>query len=156
MSTNKCPRTMASNRLAHGHFQGFDLTGLDFHTGGTLEKNFSFSCFHRRIQQAHFTLNRFARLDNLFGSSWLNIKMGKFELDNLVSEKRIITLDRTRRSYQTLSLHSRRATATSSARWVTTSLASNRWGIPTTTAHALSRVDLSNDGNVSWATVQCV
>jgi hypothetical protein len=33
-----------------------------------------------------------ARLDNLFGSPWLNIKLGKFELDNLLSEKRILTL----------------------------------------------------------------
>jgi hypothetical protein len=33
-----------------------------------------------------------ARLDNLFGSPWMNIKLGKFELDNLLSEKRILTL----------------------------------------------------------------
>jgi len=33
-----------------------------------------------------------ARLDNLFGSPWLNLKLGKFELDNLLSEKRILTL----------------------------------------------------------------
>jgi len=32
------------------------------------------------------------RLDNLFGSPWINIKFGKFELDNLLSEKRILTL----------------------------------------------------------------
>jgi len=32
------------------------------------------------------------RLDNLFGSPWLNVKFGKFELDNLLSEKRILTL----------------------------------------------------------------
>ena len=31
-------------------------------------------------------------LDNLFGSPWLNVKLGKFELDNLLSEKRILTL----------------------------------------------------------------
>ena len=28
----------------------------------------------------------------MFGSPWLNIKLGKFELDNLLSEKRILTL----------------------------------------------------------------
>ena len=33
-----------------------------------------------------------ARLDNIFGSTWLNVKLGKFELDNLLSEKRILTL----------------------------------------------------------------
>jgi hypothetical protein len=32
------------------------------------------------------------RLDNIFGSTWLNVKLGKFELDNLLSEKRILTL----------------------------------------------------------------
>src|SRR5207302_6121957 len=32
------------------------------------------------------------RLDNLFGNPWLNVKLGKFELDNLLSEKRILTL----------------------------------------------------------------
>ena len=30
-----------------------------------------------------------SRLDNLFDSPWLNFKFGKFELDNLVSEKRV-------------------------------------------------------------------
>ena len=33
-----------------------------------------------------------ARFDNLHGSSWFNVKLGKFELDNLVSEKRSVTL----------------------------------------------------------------
>jgi hypothetical protein len=33
-----------------------------------------------------------ARLDNIHGSPWLNVKLGKFELDNLLSEKRILTL----------------------------------------------------------------
>src|SRR5208337_404485 len=32
------------------------------------------------------------RLDNIAGSPWLNVKFGKFELDNLLSEKRILTL----------------------------------------------------------------
>jgi hypothetical protein len=32
-----------------------------------------------------------ARMDNI-GSSWFNVKFGKFELDNLLSEKRILTL----------------------------------------------------------------
>ena len=41
-----------------------------------------------------------ARLDNLFGSG-LNLKLGKFELDNLVSEKRILTLTNISGVYQT-------------------------------------------------------
>jgi hypothetical protein len=72
---------------------GFDLSGLDFHTGGTLEKNFSFYVLPSSDATASFHFETvMARLDNLFGSPWLNIKMGKFELDNLLSEKRILTL----------------------------------------------------------------
>jgi hypothetical protein len=72
---------------------GFDLSGLDFHTGGTLEKNFSFYLLPSSNNAASFHFETvMARLDNLFGSPWLNIKMGKFELDNLLSEKRILTL----------------------------------------------------------------
>jgi len=72
---------------------GFDLSGLDFHTGGTLEKNFSFYVLPSSDNSASFHFETvMARLDNLFGSPWLNIKLGKFELDNLLSEKRILTL----------------------------------------------------------------
>jgi hypothetical protein len=72
---------------------GFDLSGLDFHTGGTLEKNFSFYVLPSSDPTAAFHFETvMARLDNVFGSPWLNIKLGKFELDNLLSEKRILTL----------------------------------------------------------------
>jgi hypothetical protein len=72
---------------------GFDLSGLDFHTGGTLEKNFSFYVLPSSDNHASFHFETvMARLDNLFGSPWLNVKFGKFELDNLLSEKRILTL----------------------------------------------------------------
>jgi len=72
---------------------GFDLSGLDFHTGGTLEKNFSFYVLPSSDNTASFHFETvMGRLDNLFGSPWLNVKFGKFELDNLLSEKRILTL----------------------------------------------------------------
>ncbi len=72
---------------------GFDLSGLDFHTGGTLEKNFSFYVLPSSDATASFHFETvMARLDNLFGSPWLNLKLGKFELDNLLSEKRVLTL----------------------------------------------------------------
>jgi len=72
---------------------GFDLSGLDFHTGGTLEKNFSFYVLPSSDNAGNFHFETvMARLDNLFGSPWLNIKLGKFELDNLLSEKRVLTL----------------------------------------------------------------
>src|SRR5208282_5826355 len=72
---------------------GFDWSGLDFHTGGTLAKNFSFYVLPSSDNTGAFHFESvWARIDNLFGSSWFNIKMGKFELDNLLSEKRILTL----------------------------------------------------------------
>src|ERR1700756_87516 len=72
---------------------GFDLSGLDFHTGGTLEKNFSFYLLPSSDSAASFHFETvMARLDNVFGSPWINVKLGKFELDNLLSEKRILTL----------------------------------------------------------------
>jgi len=71
----------------------FDISGLDFHTGGTLEKNFSFYVLPSSDNTGSFHFETvMARLDNLFGSPWLNVKLGKFELDNLLSEKRILTL----------------------------------------------------------------
>jgi len=72
---------------------GFDLSGLDFHTGGTLEKNISFYVLPSSDATASFHFETvMTRLDNVFGSTWLNVKLGKFELDNLLSEKRILTL----------------------------------------------------------------
>jgi hypothetical protein len=41
------------------------------------------------------------RLDNVLGSPWFNVKLGKFELDNLVSEKRILTITNISGVYQT-------------------------------------------------------
>jgi hypothetical protein len=72
---------------------GFDLSGLDFHTGGTLEKNVSFYVLPSSDPTASFHFETvMARLDNIGNSPWLNVKLGKFELDNLLSEKRILTL----------------------------------------------------------------
>jgi len=72
---------------------GFDLSGLDFHTGGTLEKNISFYVLPSSDPTAAFHFETvMARLDNIGGNSWINVKLGKFELDNLLSEKRILTL----------------------------------------------------------------
>jgi hypothetical protein len=72
---------------------GFDLSGLDFHTGGTLAKNVSFYVLPSSDATGAFHFETvMARLDNLAGTGWLNLKFGKFELDNLLSEKRILTL----------------------------------------------------------------
>jgi hypothetical protein len=99
VSTGKVPiDTYSGGAISGSQIQkitssGFDLSGLDFHTGGTLEKNFSFYVLPSSDATASFHFETvMARLDNLFGSSWLNLKLGKFELDNLLSEKRILTL----------------------------------------------------------------
>ena len=89
-SGNPLPTGSAIQRITTS---GFDLSGLDFHTGGTLEKNFSFYVLPSSDNTASFHFETvMARLDNLFGSPWFNVKLGKFELDNLLSEKRILTL----------------------------------------------------------------
>jgi hypothetical protein len=81
---------------------GFDLSGLDFHTGGTLEKNISFYVLPSSDPTGAFHFESvFGRLDNLWGNSWLNLKLGRFELDNLLSEKRILTLTGNGGIYQT-------------------------------------------------------
>lgn len=72
---------------------GFDWSGLDFHTAGTLANNYSFYVLPSSDNTAAFHFESvWARIDNIGGSSWVNVKLGKFELDNLLSEKRILTL----------------------------------------------------------------
>jgi hypothetical protein len=81
--------------------QGFDWSGLDFHTAGTLANNYSFYVLPSSDNKGAFHFESvWARFDNLLGSSWLNVKVGKFELDNLLSEKRILTLSNTGGFYQ--------------------------------------------------------
>lgn len=72
---------------------GFDLSGMDLWLIGTLYKNISFSVLPTTDPTATFHFeNALVRFDNLFGSSWLNLKVGKYELDEPVSEKRLWTL----------------------------------------------------------------
>jgi hypothetical protein len=81
---------------------GFDLSGLDFHTGGTLEKNFSFYVLPSSDSTGAFHFESVnARVDNIGGSPWLNIRLGKFELNNLLSEKRTLWLTGNGGVYQT-------------------------------------------------------
>ncbi|MFZ3340626.1 MAG: hypothetical protein WA213_07065 [Terriglobales bacterium] len=72
---------------------GFNISGLDILTGGTLEKNISFLLVPSSDETGAFHFESVnARFDNMWGSPWMNIKFGKFELDNFISEKRILTL----------------------------------------------------------------
>jgi hypothetical protein len=92
VSTNKVAVDSA-NGEAKVTSSGFDLSGLDFHTGGTLEKNISFYALPSSDATGAFHFETvMVRFDNLLGSPWLNVKLGKFELDNLLSEKRPLTL----------------------------------------------------------------
>jgi hypothetical protein len=81
--------------------QGFDLSGLDILSGGTLEKNISFLLVPSADNTGAFHFeSAWLRLDNLLKSPWLNVKFGKFELDNFISEKRIMGLSNNGGFYQ--------------------------------------------------------
>jgi hypothetical protein len=80
---------------------GFDLSGFDMWAAGTLFKNISFSILPSAdsLGTFHFE-NAFIRFDNLKGSRWLNLRLGKFELDNMISEKRFLFLSSNGGTYQ--------------------------------------------------------
>jgi hypothetical protein len=72
---------------------GFDLSGLDLWTAGTLVKNISFTVLPSFDGDGTFGFEAaWVRFDNLFKSPWFNAKFGKFELDTPVSEKRFLAL----------------------------------------------------------------
>ncbi len=101
-SSDKVAVDQAASGLRKISSTGFDVSGLDFHTGGTLDKNISFYVLPSSDSSGNFHFETvMGRLDNLFGSPWLNLKLGKFELDNLVSEKRILTLTSISGVYET-------------------------------------------------------
>ena len=80
---------------------GFDLSGMDLWSAGTIYKNISFVLLPSSDPTAfwHFE-SAWVRLDNIKGSSWLNLKFGRFELDNLISEKRFLFLSANGGLYQ--------------------------------------------------------
>ena len=80
---------------------GFDLSGMDLWSAGTLYKNISFLLLPSSDSTAvwHFE-GAWVRFDNLKNSPWLNVKFGRFELDNLISEKRMLFLSNNGGFYQ--------------------------------------------------------
>src|SRR5215468_3586646 len=87
--------------LANITTHGFDFGGLDILTAGTLAHNISFQLVDSMENTGEFGIEAVnVRFDNILNSSWLNVKMGKFELDNLQSEKRIMTLSANGGFYQ--------------------------------------------------------
>ncbi|MBZ5656066.1 MAG: hypothetical protein LAO56_12415 [Acidobacteriia bacterium] len=72
---------------------GFNYGGLDILSGGTLEKNISFLFVPSSDENGGFHFESAnVRFNNLLHSPWLNVKVGKFELDSFISEKRTLTL----------------------------------------------------------------
>jgi len=72
---------------------GFDLSGVDFLLLGTLYKDITFGLVPTLDADGTTGLEAaFVRFDNLGHSPWANVKVGKFELDNLLSEKRFTWL----------------------------------------------------------------
>jgi hypothetical protein len=70
---------------------GFDLSGLDILTLGTLYKNISFALVPSADETGAFHFESvWVRVDNILGSRWANVKFGKHELDvpEPLSEKR--------------------------------------------------------------------
>ncbi len=80
---------------------GFDLSGFDLWSAGTLYKNISFSVLPAVESSGALGFEAaFVRFDNLKGSRWLNFKIGKFEMDNMLSEKRFLFLSSNGGGYQ--------------------------------------------------------
>ncbi|HEY2548228.1 MAG TPA: hypothetical protein VGI46_19305, partial [Candidatus Acidoferrum sp.] len=103
LAVDSIPGGGAGSTLVSGTVQqnGFDLSGMDLWSGGTLYKNISFLLLPSSDSTAswHFE-SAWARFDNIKNSTWLNFKFGKFELDNLISEKRFLFLSTNGGLYQ--------------------------------------------------------
>ncbi len=80
---------------------GFDISGADLLMLGTLYKDISFG-FVPTVEDGEGVgiEAAFVRFDNLLGSSWANLKVGKFEMDNMLSEKRGMMLSSNGAFYQ--------------------------------------------------------
>jgi hypothetical protein len=100
-STNKVAVDTAPNGEQKITATGFNYGGLDILSGGTLEKNISFLFVPSSDESGFFHFESAnVRFDNLLNSPWLNVKVGKFELDSFISEKRTITLSGAGGGYQ--------------------------------------------------------
>src|SRR5277367_2973810 len=95
LAVDSVPGGGTGSTLVSGKVQqnGFDLSGMDLWSAGTLYRNISFLLLPSSDPTAvwHFEA-AFIRFDNLKGSPWLNLRFGRFEMDNLISEKRFLFL----------------------------------------------------------------
>ena len=100
-NTNRVQVDQAASGVQGVTTSGWDLSWLDILTAGTLNKNISFLFTPSADSTASFHFeSAWVRFDNLLKTSWLNIKVGKFELDNVFSEKRNLTLSNNGGPYQ--------------------------------------------------------
>ena len=84
---------------------GFDISGADLLMLGTLYKDITFGFVPTVADGEGVGIEAaFVRFDNLAKSPWVNLKFGKFELDNMLSEKRSVMLSSNGTFYQTLPL----------------------------------------------------
>ena len=80
---------------------GFDISGADLLMLGTLYKNITFGFVPTVADGEGVGIEAaFVRFDNLFKSRWANLKVGKFEMDNMLSEKRGMMLSSNGAFYQ--------------------------------------------------------
>ncbi|MBI3604427.1 MAG: hypothetical protein HY202_00170 [Nitrospirae bacterium] len=84
----------------------FNLTGLDFLSGGVLSKDISYLLVIAPFLDADVDMEAaWIRFSNLFDSSWLNIKIGKHELEIPFSQKRAFGLTSSGNSYLVYNYH---------------------------------------------------
>ncbi|MEO8636651.1 MAG: hypothetical protein ABI587_15345 [Gemmatimonadales bacterium] len=80
---------------------GFDISGADLLMLGTLYKDITFGFVPTIADGEGVGIEAaFVRFDNLFKSRWANLKVGKFEMDNMLSEKRGMMLSSNGAFYQ--------------------------------------------------------
>jgi hypothetical protein len=80
---------------------GFDISGADLLMMGTLYKDITFGFVPTIADGEGVGIEAaFVRFDNLFKSPWANLKVGKFEMDNMLSEKRGMMLSSNGAFYQ--------------------------------------------------------
>ena len=78
---------------------GFDTSSIDMIAAGTLSNNISFFVQPFIGTGSTFLSQAWVRFDNLAQSRWLNLKFGKFELDQPISQERVLTLNNTGSPY---------------------------------------------------------
>jgi hypothetical protein len=78
---------------------GFDTSSIDLLTAGTLSNNISFFVQPFIGTGSTFLAQAWVRFDNLAQTRWLNLKFGKFELDEPISQERVLTLSNTGSGY---------------------------------------------------------